>query len=271
MGSQRIQRVAAASSGTDAAQWQQVQDLVTATVDGHTYKNAVDMATAGALAAVTYNAGAGTLTANANGAMAAVDAITPDNGHYLLIKNQASSFQDGIYVVTDKGSAGTPFILTRRSDANSVAELQDGTTVFVRFGSANLDKQFTQVNSIANLTADAQSWTNTSGTAYTAGNGLGLSANAFSITLDSASGMTVSGSGLKNDWSVTARKASQDSAASTSTTLTHNWGTRDVHVSVRDTTTHSLEYPDVVLGTNDVTVTWPSAVGAGAKRITVVG
>lgn len=270
-GSQRIQRMAAASSGTDAAQWQQVQDYIAAALEGKTYKDAVRAATTAALPALTYSSGAGTLTETANAALAAQDGVTLVVGERLLVKNQASSFQNGIYVVTAVGSGAAPFVLTRAADASTFTELRDGTTVMVAEGTTNADKAFTQTAVLADLTASTQTWTNTSATAYTAGNGLQLIANAFSVLLPAGSGMTASGSGLTNDWSVTARKFSADSAASTTTTVTHNFATKDVHVSVRDTTSDSFEYPDVVATLNTVVVTWPSAVGAAAKRITVIG
>jgi hypothetical protein len=268
---QRIQNLAAASSGTDAAQWQQVQDLIATTVEGKTWKDAVRATTTAALPALTYSSGAGTLTATANAALAAQDGVTLLVGERLLVKDQASGFQNGIYVVTQVGSGAAPFILTRAADASTATELRDGATVMVQEGTANAGKAFTQTATIADLTASAQTWTNTSATTYTAGNGLQLIGSAFSVLLPAGSGMTASGSGLTNDWTVTARKISADSVASATLTVTHSWGTRDVHVSVRDTTTQAVEYPDVVLNVNDVTITWPSAVGAGAKRATVIG
>lgn len=74
----------------------------------------VRLATAGALAAATYSNSAGTITASGNGALS-VDGVVTVNNDLILVKNYTttSATQNGIYKVTDTGSAGTPFILTR--------------------------------------------------------------------------------------------------------------------------------------------------------------
>lgn len=66
------------------------------------------------------------------------------------------------------------------------------------------------------------------------------------------------------------RKA-QDCDAGASTTVTHNFGTRDVTVTVYDKTTNDVVIADVNLGLNSVTVNFGSAVGAGDYRIVVMG
>ena len=86
-------------------------------------------ATAAALPTVTA-AGAGvgkTLTAVANGALA-VDGVAPLDTELVLIKNQALPRDNGLYTVTDKGSAGTPFILTRTTTFDEQAEIITGKT-----------------------------------------------------------------------------------------------------------------------------------------------
>lgn len=72
------------------------------------------MVTAAALAAYT-NVN-GVITANGNGVMAAVDGVTPVAGDRLLLTMGASGVDNGIYVVTSIGTAGTPFVLTRAAD-----------------------------------------------------------------------------------------------------------------------------------------------------------
>jgi hypothetical protein len=57
-----------------------------------------------------YNA---TLTATSNGALVAIGGLTPSNGSKILVKNQSNSAHNGDYVVTSKGSATTPWKLTR--------------------------------------------------------------------------------------------------------------------------------------------------------------
>ena len=65
-----------------------------------------------------------------------VDGVTLATGDRILIKNQASAAENGIYVVA---ASGAP---TRASDANSGAELVNAT-VYVSEGSTNADTQWT--------------------------------------------------------------------------------------------------------------------------------
>lgn len=97
-------------------------------------KEAVRCATTAALAANT-RAG-NVLTANANGALGAIDGVTLAVGERLLVKDEATGANNGIYSVTDIGSAGTPWILTRATDANGSTEIDPGTEVFVDQGTA---------------------------------------------------------------------------------------------------------------------------------------
>jgi hypothetical protein len=103
-------------------------------------KDSCRLASAAALAACTA-AGSGvgkTLTADANGALS-VDGVAVANGDRLLIKNQVAGDDNGIYTVTDLGSAGTPFILTRATDADTDAEVTAGLATTIDEGTANAD------------------------------------------------------------------------------------------------------------------------------------
>lgn len=80
----------------------------------------------------TYNngtAGIGaTLTRSSNGTTGTIDGITAANlmaGDYILVKNQAAQLQNGVYSVTQQGTASLPYILTRVTEADTTAELDD--------------------------------------------------------------------------------------------------------------------------------------------------
>lgn len=109
------------------------------------YKNAVHYATAAALPSNTYangTAGVGaTLTATANGTLA-VDGINQTVGNRVLVKNQASGLQNGIYSVTQSGNGGAPYILTRSTDFDTAARIKPGSDVRVLLGDTNIGKQF---------------------------------------------------------------------------------------------------------------------------------
>jgi len=100
----------------------------------------VAAATTAALPANTYANGAAgvgaTLTANANGALAAQDGETLSVGSRLLVKNEAAAANNGVYVVTQAGGSGAPYILTRAADADTPA-LLGGISVLVVTGAVN--------------------------------------------------------------------------------------------------------------------------------------
>jgi hypothetical protein len=84
-----------------------VKQYVDTVAQGLNAKPAVKVATTTVLPTVTYSngtAGVGaTLTASANGILT-IDGVATVLGDRILIKNQASGFQNGIYTVTTEGT-----------------------------------------------------------------------------------------------------------------------------------------------------------------------
>lgn len=188
LNNQRLINLGAPASATDATTKTYVDNLVA----GLSYKDEVKAATTAALPAVTYangTAGVGaTLTADANGAMAAVDGeSSPSANDRYLIKNQASSLQNGIYVVTQVGTGGTPFILTRATDSDTSAELNNAT-VYVTTGTVNSGREYTQTTANPTVgTNDIVFVQKSTGSTYTAGSGLGESpAGTFNVNVDNS-------------------------------------------------------------------------------------
>lgn len=64
-----------------------------------------------------------TLVASANGPFPTVDGETITVPQRVLVKNEAAQSKNGIYFLSDAGSAGTPWVLTRTADANTAGEL----------------------------------------------------------------------------------------------------------------------------------------------------
>jgi hypothetical protein len=95
------------------------KDYADAIAAGINFHQSCRLATTTALAANTYNNGASgvgaTLTANANGALS-VDSVAVVVGNRILVKNEVTQANNGVYTVTQTGSAGAPYILTRASD-----------------------------------------------------------------------------------------------------------------------------------------------------------
>ena len=112
-----------------------------AVATGLDVKDSVNLATTAALAASTYANGAGTITANANGALT-VDSVAVAVDDRILVKNQASALQNGIYKVTATGSAGAVFVLTRTPDADAASEITGGAFTFVEKGTINADNGY---------------------------------------------------------------------------------------------------------------------------------
>lgn len=133
-----ISTTKASEAATSAAQ-------AAASAAGMKLKVPARASTTAALPTCVYANGAAgvgaTLTASANGALAAQDGVTLINSEYLLVKNQATTFQNGLYVVTQIGTAGTPWILTRATDSDTWAEVF-ASLVIVAEGTVNADTQW---------------------------------------------------------------------------------------------------------------------------------
>jgi hypothetical protein len=110
---------------------------------------------------------------------------------------------------------------------------------------------------------------------YTAGNGLGLTGTQFALTapVSIANGGTggITAAAAKTGLGFMTRVAA-DSAAATSTVVTHNLGTLDVIVQVYEVSTGAQVIADIGLTSiNSVTVTFAVAATAGQYRIVVIG
>lgn len=98
------------------------------------------------------------LEASGNGLLS-VDSTNVVAGDRILLKNQTTTFQNGIYVVTDIGSVSTPAVVTRALDANAQGELEAGAFTFIFEGNVNTDIAFVQIESNAILDVDPLTWT----------------------------------------------------------------------------------------------------------------
>ena len=85
----------------------------------------------------TYNNGSSgvgaTLTAGSNGAIV-VDGVSLSANDRLLVKNQSTASENGIYVVSTQGDGSTAFVLTRATPEDQPSELSGGAFVFVEEG-----------------------------------------------------------------------------------------------------------------------------------------
>ena len=137
----------APTTGTDIVN----KDYADAIASGINFHQACRLATTTALAANTYNNGSSgvgaTLTANANGALS-VDSVAVVVGNRILVKNEATQANNGVYTVTQTGSAGAPYILTRATDFDSagsgVDQIDAGDFFLITAGSTLANTSWVQ-------------------------------------------------------------------------------------------------------------------------------
>jgi hypothetical protein len=116
----------------------------------------------------------GTLTtAFVNGAT--VDGITLVTGDRILIKNQSSAIENGVYTVNASGSP------TRATDYNTNPRIVNAT-VIVSEGTANAEKVFTCSNDVVTIGSTNITFVQIAGTnLYTNGTGVSIAGNVISI------------------------------------------------------------------------------------------
>jgi len=213
MATYKITNLGAPESDTDAAN-----------------KAYVDSATAGlnvhesVQAATTTNINLSTALENGD----LLDGVTLATGNRVLVKNQTTKSQNGIYVVKVSGAPD------RAADYNSVPEVDAGDFVFVEAGTANGKTGWVQTNTIATIGSDAIEFTQFSGAGtYLAGNGLTLTGNSFSIdtaiTADLSSTQTLTNktiNGSSNTISNIANSSLSNSAITINGTSVSLGGTR---------------------------------------------
>lgn len=217
-----------------------------AAVAGYSWKSSVRAATT-----VT-----GTLASSfANGQV--IDTVTLATGDRILIKNQDTGSENGIYVVA---ASGAP---TRATDFDSAAEAL-GAAVFIREGGQQ-DTAWVCTNNTITLGSTALTFAQfTGGSLPTAGAGLTITGPTLDVIAGATPGTAGPGGGLKVnvddvviDTDVVVRKKAYDVGdnSSTSITLTHNLGTQDVTVSVYDKSSPYAEvHPEVRHATTNTVI-----------------
>ena len=128
---------------------------------GLTFKNSCYAATTANLNAIYLNGVAGvgaTLTNNSSLAAFSIDSVSPPLNSRILVKNQSTSFQNGIYTLTTVGSGSVSWVLTRSTDYNSPSEIAPGDFILIDNGTVNINTAWVETATINTIGTDAISF-----------------------------------------------------------------------------------------------------------------
>jgi hypothetical protein len=140
-------------------------------------------------------------------------------GDRILVKNQANQAQNGIYAASASG-------WTRTADMNNWAEVPGAFTFIEDGATLSATGWVTTAGSTGTIGVTNMPWTQFSGAGtYTAGNGLQLISNAFSVKLNGTT-LDASASGLK----ISDTYPGQTSITTLGTIATGTWAATDVAV-----------------------------------------
>ena len=95
-----------------------------------------------------------TLTSTAN-AVFTLDGISPALNARVLVKDQASSFQNGIYTLTTLGSVSVPWVLTRDTSYDSPPQILAGNAFYVVSGTVNAVTAWLQTATVVTVGTSA--------------------------------------------------------------------------------------------------------------------
>ena len=121
---------------------------------------------------------------------ATIDGVSVATGDRVLVKDQSTASQNGIYEVVASGAA------SRSSDCDTADEL-NGAAVFVKEGSAAADQGYIQTATVSTIDSDTVTWAQFTGLGQiTAGAALSKSANTLNVEVDDT-GIEIVGDALQ--------------------------------------------------------------------------
>lgn len=108
---------------------------------------------------VTYNngtAGVGATLTNAGTQLVfGVDGVTVPVGQLVMIKDQTSTLQNGVYIVTTAGSGSINWVLTRYTGYDTPGEIKPGDFFVIVNGSVNKESTWIQTATVTTIGTDA--------------------------------------------------------------------------------------------------------------------
>ena len=176
-----------------------VDTIAAAGIHYHTPVRVESPDSAGNLNATYDNGSSGvgaTLTNNGTQAALVIDGVTLNTNDRVLIYSQTNGYENGIYTVTNTGSASTNWVLTRATDADSYGAsdqdaLGEGDAFFVKEGDTGAGELYVMNTSgVITFGTTNITFTVVAETAvYDAGNGLTLDGTTFAV--GAGTGVTV--------------------------------------------------------------------------------
>jgi len=198
-----------------------------------------------------------------------VGGVTLADNDRVLLKNQATATENGIYVYD---LATTTLALSTNLEDT---DLKQGSYVLVTEGTLAATGWI-----VTDYTAGASTWTQFSAAnEYTAGTAIDITTNAISVKY--GDGLTIDGTGnLAVDATAVPYKYASNNpeliptSGQVSWNIGHDLNSADIVVSVRDLDTGAHVEVDVYTdGANDIVLQWNTAttVAADSYRVTVIG
>ena len=250
-GSQRITAVATPTNDADAA----TKAYVDAAVSTGNNKGTARVAS--------------TSNVNISSPGAAIDGVAMALNNIVLLKDQTTGSENGLYVWN-----GAAVAMTRATNADTSAEVKSGLFVFVSEGTVNGGNGFTLTTNepiILDTTPLVLSQTSGAGE-ITAGSGLTKTGNV--LTVGQGAGITVNADDVSVDFGTVVRKASAliGDGSATSITVTHSVNNDNPMVTVKSIATNDVVIPSVKpISTTQVTLTFAVAPTANQYRVTIQG
>jgi hypothetical protein len=265
MGTNKITGLGTPTDGTDAA----TKAYVDSAAQGIDWKASVRAATTGNITLASALENGDTL-----------DGVTLATGDRVLVKNQSTGSENGIYVVKVSGAPD------RSTDADTGAELTSNFAVFVEEGTANADQGYVLTNDGA-ITVGTTALTFTQFTGLgqvVAGDGLAKTGNTLNVT--AGTGISITGDAVTNDGVLSITGTANQITASASTGAITLSGPQDLHSAATPTfagvnagsgnvTAGSITLTDALLGTATATAStsattidsWSATTYSSAKYI----
>lgn len=210
----KVSTVAAGDNTTNSASTAFVTTAINNAIAAVNPAVAVEVASAAVLPnSPTYNngvAGIGaTLTTATTNTPLVVDGYTPILNDRILVKNQASAFQNGVYIITQVSGVALAWILTRALDYDQPSDMNNTGAIPVVNGTINTKTQWLQTSTVNTVGTDAVTFTQ-------------FSLNPSTIALTIASGTSALGTSAIS--SATCASVVTTSATGTVTTDPIEWG-----------------------------------------------